>query len=116
VNQQNTLWNKTPFQFRLKEIKRYANNDWAYGNGYDSDFVNDLVGQLRIGGRKTINIFTNDGEDICGWIGNGIAAISDKFFPVNQFSRDDYIFLCGTQVDKYNLLAHQLGHWMSLLQ
>jgi hypothetical protein len=116
VNKQNTLWANTPFQFRLKEIKRYSNNDWAYGNGYDAEFVNDLVGKLRIGGRKAVNIFTNDGKDICSWIGNGIAAITDQFFPVNQFSRGDYIFLCGTQVNKYNLLAHQLGHWMSLSQ
>jgi hypothetical protein len=116
VDQQNALWAQTPFRFRLAATKRYSNDEWAYGNGYDTDFVYDLVGQLRMGGRKTVNIFTNDGADICGWIGNGVAAYKDSFFPVNKFSREDYLFLCGTQVDQENLLAHQLGHWMSLLQ
>jgi hypothetical protein len=115
VEQQNILWADTPFIFKLKGITRQTNDYWSLGDPLDESFTNDVVGTLRKGGRTTANIFINDGV-VCKNGGYARISISDYFFPVDQFSRSDFVFLCGSIVDDNNLIAHELGHWFSLAQ
>jgi hypothetical protein len=125
VDKQNFLWENTPFIFRLQGIMRHKSNasntstlfDWPDDDPRtDPTFVEQVVAKLRIGGRTTANIFISDNEVICSVGGYARTAITFQFYPVEEFSPDDFIILCGSTVGDHNLLAHELGHWLSLAQ
>jgi hypothetical protein len=125
VEQQNVLWENTPFTFRLKGILRHRSNITNSTTPYQwpSDdprihptFVEQVVDKFRIGGRTTANIFLSDNEIICSVGGYARSTITFQFYPIEEFSPNDFIILCGSTVGDHNLLAHELGHWFSLAQ
>jgi hypothetical protein len=110
----NSLWSNTPFKFKFRSSTRQSNDAWAVGDVFNPTFTKEVVGALRVGGRATANVFINDGP-VCSTGGFARAAVTQQFFPVDQFSSNDYIFLCGGIEDK-NLVTHEFGHWFSLAQ
>jgi hypothetical protein len=114
INSLNSLWSKTPFKFKFRSSTRQFNDNWAFGDAFNPTFTTEVVSALRVGGRATANVFVNDGP-VCSTGGFARSAVTQQFFPVDQFSSDDYIFLCGGVYDK-NLVTHEFGHWFSLAQ
>lgn len=114
VDNLNQRWANTPFLFIFKSTTRQKDDAWAVGDVYNMGFTNDVVGKLRVGGRTTANVFINDGT-VCNTSGFARSAITTQFFPVDQFSRADFIFLCGDVTDP-TLFTHEMGHWLSLSQ
>jgi len=110
----NERWASTPFKFMLRKVTRQTNNNWSSGNVYDPVFISDVVDKLRAGGRTTVNVFVNDGN-VCGFSGYAKRALSLQFFPVDEFSLYDWVFLCGGTRNN-NILLHELGHWLRLAQ
>jgi hypothetical protein len=114
VNTLNSLWSNTPFKFKFRSSTRQSNDYWAFGDAFNPTFTTEVVSALRVGGRATANVFVNDGP-VCSTGGFARAAVTQQFFPIDQFSSSDYIFLCGGLDDK-NLVTHEFGHWFSLAQ
>jgi hypothetical protein len=115
VENLNKQWSETPFKFELRKITRTTNEAYATGNAGDSNFMYPLVGEFRLGDKDTVNIFVQDGGAVCsqgGFAHESMAAI--EMFPVDKFSREDYVVVCGMSTFQMNenILTHEIGHWM----
>jgi len=116
VDNLNAKFALTPFKFELRTINRVIDNGKAQGDASWTGFTDGAVGEHRVGGRDTVNVFVNDGY-VCSF--GGFAHQNQEsplMFPVDTYSRKDYAFLCGMstfQLDE-NILTHEIGHWFGL--
>jgi hypothetical protein len=111
----NSKWAETPFKFELRTVTRTTNEAYATGDaGNHYNFMFPLAGEYRLGGKDTVNVFVQDGSSVCGRGGFAHDSMQDiKMFPVDKFSREDYVVLCGMSVFELdeNIMTHEIGHW-----
>lgn len=119
MNNINSKWKDTPFRFRLRDVVRTFNDEWYRMDGREKSFSDEVVSNLRIGGRTTINIFLHDGfctrDPATGVVGAIASKEYDEFlWPVDTYSSKDYILMCSKITNSYNedLIVHELGHWL----
>ena len=111
----------TPFRFSsVPRIVRTTNKVWGQASIGSASTREEIVESLRFGGADVVNIFVTDGT--CKTTGGyGTYPHDHGFFPPNQYSKRDYIFICATDLghmydDVYQtLITHELGHWLGLL-
>jgi hypothetical protein len=119
VNRINQHFSSTPFRFVRPRVIRTQNNEWANARINNDRVRDDIVASLRVGGPDVANIFVTDGT--CQTTGGYATFPFDHgFFPTNQYSMEDYVFICSTYIGKLNnefhhtIITHELGHWLGL--
>ena len=120
VDRINQHFSSTPFRFNKRRVIRTANSAWGSANVGTATARESIVSSLRVGGADIANVFVTDGT--CKTTGGYGTYPRDRgFFPHNQYSKKDYIFICATDTgimydDVYHtLITHELGHWLGLL-
>ena len=120
VDRTNAHFSSTPFRFRRRRVIRTANSEWGSATVASAEVRESIVSSLRVGGADVANVFVTDGT--CKTTGGYGTYPRDRgFFPPNQYSKKDYIFICATDTghmygDVYHtLITHELGHWLGLL-
>lgn len=106
----------TPFRFRLMGIDRSTNNAW-FNAATGSSAESAMKQALKVGGRGTLNVYTNLADDNLGYafLPSDIAsgAVPEVFDGVVLL----YSTLPGGTEAPYNYgdtATHEIGHWLGL--
>ena len=116
VESLNSQWVGTPFRFVHRGTTRSFRDDWAYSSYFDQFYVDQYATELRVGGRKTLNVFVNDGTCSISAGFSSIAYMNPEMWPDDEFTRADRIHLCSETAwtgnnDNY-ILTHEIGHML----
>lgn len=120
VDRVNQHYASTPFRFNKRRVIRTANSVWGSATVGSAAARESIVSSLRVGGADIANVFVTDGT--CKTTGGYGTYPRDRgFFPSNQYSNKDYVFICATDTGimydgvYHTLITHELGHWLGLL-
>ena len=102
----------SPFRFRLKKINRVVKSGW-YPIVVNSRAEQQMKRKLRVGGARTLNIYTGDLDDnLLGW----------ATFPQKRLDKYDGVVVLAESLpggtaspyDQGDTAVHEVGHWLNL--